>query len=88
MKVRIQGTINFLKSEGITSKNVAVFRANDVSHTTGYKILRSSNLRILRNDSTHKEIRKGHNKIILEQIREIEKILENKGLEGRSLIWM
>lgn len=41
-------TIDFLKSEGITGKNEAVFRANGVSHATGYRILRSKNPRTLK----------------------------------------
>ena len=88
VKARIQGAIDFLKSEGITGKNEAVFRANGLSDTTGYRILRSSNPRTLKNDPTRKETRRGHNKITPEQIREMKKILENEGLEGRSLTWM
>ncbi len=88
VKARIQGAIDFLKSEGITGKNEAVFRANDVSNETGYKILRSSNPHILKNDPTREETRKGHNKITLEKICDMGKILENEGLEGRSLTWM
>ena len=76
-----------MRSEGITGKNEAVFRANGVLHATGYRILRS-NPRTLNNDPTRKETRRRHNKITLEQIREMEKILENEGLEGRSLTWM
>ena len=88
VKARAQGTIDFLKSEGITGKNEAVFRANGVPHPTGYRILRSSNPRTLKNDPTRKETRRGHNKITPELIREMEKILENEGLDGRSLTWM
>ena len=57
VKARIQGAIDFLKSEGITSKNEAVFRANGVSHATGYRILRSKNPRTLKNDPIRKETR-------------------------------
>ncbi len=88
VKARIQGAIDFLKSEGITGKNEAVFRANGVSHAIRYRILRSSNPRTLKNDPTREETRRGHNKITPEQIREMEKILENEGIEGRSLKWM
>ena len=88
VKARIQGAIDFLKSEGITSKNEAVFRANGVSHATGYRILRSKNPRTLKNDPIRKETRHRPNKITPEQIREMEKILEKEGLEGRSLTWM
>ncbi len=88
MKARIQGAIDFLKSEGIKGKNEAVFRANSVSHATGYRIIRSSNPRTLKNDPTREETRRGHSKITLEQFRKMEKIPENEGLEGRSLTWM
>ena len=88
VKARIQGAIDFLKSEGITGKNEAVFQANGVSHATGYRILRSSKPRTLKNDPTREETRRGHNNITPERICEMEKILENEGLEGRSLTWM
>ncbi len=88
MKARIQGAIDFLKSEGIIGKNEAVFKSNGVSHATRYRILRSSNPRTLKNDPTREETRKGHNKITPEQIREMKKILENEGLESRSLTWI
>lgn len=88
VKARIQGAIDFLKSKGITGKNEAVFRANSFLHAIGYRILRSSNPRTLNDDPTRKETRRGHNKITPEQIRKMEKILENEGLEGRSLTWM
>ncbi len=78
VKARIQGAIDFLKSEGIKGKNEAVFLTNGVSHATGYRILRSSNPRTLKNDPTREETCRGHN-------REMEKILENERLEGCSL---
>ena len=88
VKARIQGAIDFLKSECITDKNEAVFRANGVSHATGYRILQSNNPRTLKNDPTRTETRQRPNKITLERNREMEKILENEGLEGRSLTRM
>lgn len=57
-------------------------------HTTRYRILQSSNLRILKNDFSHKKTYRSHNEIILEQICEMEKILENEKLEDCSPIWM
>lgn len=50
--------------------------------------LRSNNPRTLKNDPTRKEKRQRQMKITPEQIRQMEKILENEGLEGRSLTWM
>ncbi len=64
-----------------------VFRANDVSRKTSYRILQSSNPQTLKNDPTHKKTR-GPKKIkTSSKIREMEKILENERLEGRGLTW-
>lgn len=59
-----------------------------MSYMTRYRILRSSNLCILKNDLIRKETCKSHSKIILDQICEMEKILENKGSKGRSFTWI
>ena len=40
------------------------------------------------NDPTRKESCRGYNKITPKQIFEVEKILENEGLEGCSLTWI
>ncbi len=85
VKARIQGSIDFLESEGIKGKKSAVFRANGVSRRTGYRILQSSNPQTFKNDPTRKETRGRKEIIILAQIREMEKILENEGLEGCGL---
>lgn len=58
-----------------------------MSRRTGYQILQSSNPRTLKNGPTRKETRGRKQIITLAQIREMEKILENEGLEGRGLIW-
>lgn len=55
-----------------------------MSYTIGYKILQPRNPCILKNDPTHKKTCKGYNKIISEQICEMEKILKNEGLESCS----
>ena len=82
VKARIQGVINFLESESITGKKGAVFRASSVSRRIGYQILHSNKLYTLKNDLS------GLKRIIsLEQICEMEKILENKGLKGWILTW-
>lgn len=53
-------------------------------HATGYRILQSSNPHILKYYFSHNETHKSYNKITLEQISKIEKILENKRLEDCS----
>ncbi len=87
VKVRIQGAIDFLESEGIKEKKRAVFLANGVFRKTGYWILQSSNPRTIMNDPTRKKTRGLKRIITLEQIREMEKILENRRLEGCGLTW-
>lgn len=88
VKARIQGALDFFKSEGFTGKYEAVFQANSMSHATGDRILQSSNPRTLKNDPNREGTRRSHNKITSEQIRETGKILENEELEGCSLTWM
>ena len=84
---RVQGAIGFLEKKEIKGVNENAFRENGVSHATGYRILKSSNPRKLKNDPTRNETR-GRKKVITpEQIRRMEIILENEGLEGRGLTW-
>ena len=87
VKTRIQGTVDFLKSEGIKAKREAIFRYNGVSRVTGFRILRSGNPRTLKNDPTRKETRWRKTLISPQEIHEMERILENQGLEGRALTW-
>lgn len=87
VKARIQGTVDFLKSEGIKAKREAIFRYNGVSRATGFRIIRSSNPRTLKNDPTRKETRGRKTLISPREIHEMERILENEGLEGRALKW-
>lgn len=87
IKARVQGAIDFLKKKGIKDLKEDVFRENGVSHATGCRILKSSNPRTLENDPTRNETKGKKKVIILEQIREMETILENEGLEGRGFRW-
>lgn len=85
IKGRVQGAIDFLKKKGIKDLKEDVFRENGVSHATGCRILKSSNPRTLKSDPTRNETKGKKKVMILEQIREIETILENEGLEERGL---
>ncbi len=76
---------NFLESKDIKGKKCAVFRANGVLCKIGYRILQSSNSRTFKNDPIRKETRELKQIITSLQIREMEKILKNKKLEGRGL---
>ena len=85
VKARIQGACDFLESEGLKISKEKVFRYNGVSRATGYRILRSSNPRTLKNDPARKETRGRRSLISPREIHEMERILENEGLEGRAL---
>lgn len=87
VKARIKGTVDFLKSEGIKTKNEAIFHYNGVSCATRFRILRSSNPRTLKNDDIRKETRGRKSLISFQETHEMEKLLENEGLEGRALTW-
>ena len=66
MKARIQGIIDFLESQGIKGKKEEIFRFNNVSHVTGYRIFNSVNPRISRNVVNKVERRGGKYKITLD----------------------
>lgn len=85
-KARIQGTIEYLKSQGITGHNEDVFRFNGVSHATGYRIL-AGNSRTSPSDSPKQETRGRKHKITPEQIRQMEQVLETESMKGRTLTW-
>lgn len=55
IKARIQDAINFLSKKGINGFNEDVFWSSNISHATGYKILKLGNSHILKNNSTKKK---------------------------------
>ena len=87
IRARIQGAIDFLEKKGIKGLNEDVFWSSGVSHATGYRILKSSNPRSLRNDPTRRGTRGWKGIVTTDQIREMEQILQHESLEGRALTW-
>jgi hypothetical protein len=86
-KAKIQGAVEFCERMNIPYYKEDVFRTFGVSRQRGYEILKNKTHRRLRNDSNATETR-GRKKIITpKQIREMERILETTGLEGRALTW-
>lgn len=75
IKAKIQSTINFLEKKGIKSFNEVIFWSNNVSHATGYRILKLSNPYTFKNNLTRKEIKGPKEFITVDQIKEIEEIL-------------
>lgn len=86
IKARIQGAIDFLDKKRIKGFNENIFRSNGVSHATGYRNLKSSNPRILKNNLTRKKTGGRKEVVTADEIGEMKKILQNEGLEGRALI--
>lgn len=76
----------FLKKKRIKDLNKNVFCTNNVFHPISYKILKSNNPYMLKNDSTRNKIRKKKKIITSNQIRRIEMILENESLDRKGLI--
>ena len=87
VKARVQGAYDYCQWAGIKGQTEAIIRYNGLSHSTGWRIIRSRNPRRLNHDSTQKE-RRGRKSIITpEHMKEMERILENEGIEGRALTW-
>lgn len=85
LEFRVQSI--FLRAKALEGKKGPVFQANGVLHRTGYQILQLSNLRTVPNCLARKENRVLKQIIVAVQIREMEKIIVNGGLKGRSLTW-
>ena len=65
-----------------------VFRTFNVSHRQGYEFLRNdSSSRRLHNDSDQEETRGRRQLISADKLREMERILQDEGIEARALTW-
>ncbi len=87
IKAKVQGTIEYLQSQGVTGKNEEVFRFFGVSHSKGYAMLDSDTNRRHHNQLDVAEHQRRKNIITKDQSKEMEHILETKGLHGRALTW-
>jgi hypothetical protein len=86
VKSRIQGAVDYCVASGIKGQKEAIFRFNNVSHTTGYRIL-ASNARTLKNDKILQETRGRKRLISSDKLQEMEKILQTEEFEARALTW-
>ena len=85
-KAMVQGTVSFLEAKGIPFYREDVFRHFGVSHTAGYKMLRTKTAR--RFDTlVHHNPRHRPCAVTAEKLKEMEAILENQGIEARCLTW-
>jgi transposase len=84
-KAKIQGAVEFCEKMNISYYKEDVFRTFNVPRETGYRILRSGSARRTHNQPDHVETRGRKSVISPAQIREMEKILEEDGMEARGL---
>ena len=87
VKAKVQGAVEFCERMGISYYKEDVFRTFDVSREQGYAFLRNDSARRLENNSDAEETRGRKSLITPKQIREMERILETEGIEGRGLTW-
>ena len=72
---------------GISYYKEDVLRTFDVSREQGFAFLRNDSARRLENNSDAEETRGRKSLITPKQIREMDRILETEGIEGRGLTW-
>jgi hypothetical protein len=83
-KAKIQGAVEFCDRMGIPHYKEDVFRTFNVSHATGWRALHDEPRRH-HNDPTVIEQRGRHFIVISQKIREMERILQEDGIEARAL---
>lgn len=86
IKAKIQSAINFPDKKRTKGLSKDVFKSNGIFYTTGYKILKSSNPCILKKNLNRKKTKERKKVIIANQIRKMEKIVQNKGLKDCALM--
>ncbi len=86
-KAGIRSVVDYLDSHGIKHPKEQVFKHFGVSITQGYDILNDITSRRHHNNPESSESRGRKTIITREQIKEMERILENEGITGRALTW-
>jgi hypothetical protein len=92
-KCRVAGTVDFLRSTSHLSRGRLftkehVFRHNNVSHATGYRILgQPPNLEPRTFHSNYVDTRGRKKKLDHEALIQIERYIDEGGFDGRTLPW-
>ncbi|KAF2675596.1 hypothetical protein K458DRAFT_425360 [Lentithecium fluviatile CBS 122367] len=87
-KSRILGAVAFLDTKGITGQKASVFRANGVSKARGWAILAAGEERRRLGQESRGEETRGRPPLISpEDLRRMERIIEDLDAEGRSMSW-
>ena len=88
-KASVWAAVHFADRMKLPYYKEDIFRTFNVSRTRGYEMLRNEDFssRQLHNNPDHKETRGRKSLISSVKIREMERILEEEGIEARSLTW-
>ena len=86
-KAKVQEAVEFCQKMGIPFFKADVFRTFGVENRQSHELLRGESARRHHNEFEDSENRGRHRIISPKQIREMERILEEEGMEGRSLTW-
>lgn len=85
-RAKVRGAVEFCERMGIPYVKADVFRTFKVSHSQGYEFLHEeSSSRRLHNDPNREETCGRPRIISAEKIREMERILQEKGIGARAL---
>lgn len=75
IKVKIQNAINFFEKQESQDFNKDVFWSNGVFHTINFRISKSSNLYIFKNNPTRKKAKSQKKMMTIDQIKKIKEVL-------------
>ena len=87
-RAKVRGAVQFCERMGIDYVKRDVFRTFNVSTRQGHEFLRNeSSSHRLRNDPNREETRGRPRVISAEKLREMERILQEEGIEARAMTW-
>ena len=87
-RAKVRGAVQFCERMGIEYFKGDVFRTFNVSHRQGYEFLRNNlSSRRFHNNPEQEETRGRHRLISAEKLREMERILQEEGIEARTITW-
>ena len=87
-KAKVQGAVEFYQKMGLPFFKKDVFRTFNVEHRRGHEFLKPEFFARRHHNISNESENRGRPRIIsTNQIREMERILEEEGMKGRALTW-
>ena len=88
VQAKVRGAVQFYERMGIDYVKRHVFQTFNVSTRQGHEFLHNdSSSHRLHNDPNRKETRGRPRVISAEKLREMERILQEEGIEARAMTW-